>query len=417
MPRAQDIDECNHSTSDYPCNGICTNTPGGYKCTCPAGTTAAGDPKKVTCMPDRNALSLPLPLILGLGLGFGLLFLLFCNLCAVWEFQRRKLKKLKRVLFERHGGDFLKQQLSSFRGSNFRIYSEEQLKRATNKFHHDHIVGEGSQGTVYKGTLEPNGEVAIKRFKGIDEKRSKEFAQEIIILSQLFHKNVVKLLGCCLEVEAPMLVYEFTPGGNLFDLIHSRERRGQFSLDARIRIAAETAEALAYLHSYAATPIIHGDIKSSNILLDETHIPKVSDFRASRLAPKNKVQLATVVQGTCGYLDPEYLQTCQLTEKSDVYSFGVVLVELLTRKKPLDFEGPEEERSLALHFVSSMKEDRLLQILDDELVQEGEMKRLLGVAQLACQCLILKGADRPTMKEVVISLNAIGKFPKAPMVP
>jgi serine/threonine protein kinase len=144
-----------------------------------------------------------------------------------------------------------------------------------------------------------------------------------------------------------MLVYEFVSNGTLYHYIHGKDLNADITFDTtRLRIAAESAEALAYMHSSASPPILHGDVKTANILLDGKLTAKVSDFGTSKLAPTDEAEMATLVQGTCGYLDPEYLITCQLTDTSDVYSFGVVLLELLTRKKALYFEGPDENRSL-----------------------------------------------------------------------
>ncbi|OVA11607.1 Protein kinase domain [Macleaya cordata] len=180
------------------------------------------------------------------------------------------------------------------------------------------------------------------------------------------------------------------------------------------RGAAEVAGALAYLHADASIPIIHRDVKSSNILLDDDYKAKVADFGASRLVPIDQAQLSTIVQGTLGYLDPEYLLTSQLTEKSDVYSFGVLLAELLTGKMVVSYMRLEEERNLANYFLASMKDDRLYVILDDSLVMndnEGisteRRQQIEEVAQLTMTCLRMQGENRPTMKEVSIVLDGL----------
>ncbi|CAL5044321.1 unnamed protein product [Urochloa decumbens] len=178
-----------------------------------------------------------------------------------------------------------------------------------------------------------------------------------------------------------------------------------------------SALALAYLHSWASPPILHGDVKSSNILLDENYAAKVSDFGASILVPADKSQFMTLVQGTCGYLDPEYMQTCLLTDKSDVYSFGVVLLELLTGKMAFNLEGPEEERSLSLRFLNAMKEDRLMDIIDGRIKIESDTGFVEEVAELARQCLEMIGERRPAMRDVADKLDRLGKVMQHPWVP
>ena len=343
------------------------------------------------------------------GISISLLVLFLVSSWLYWGFRQRKLIKMKEKFFEQNGGIMLQQLLSNHEGfvEGTKIFTAEDLKKATNNYDEKRILGRGGQGTVYKGILADNRVVAIKKSKIVDQTQIEQFINEVVILSQVNHRNVVKLLGCCLETEVPLLVYEFVTNGTLYDYLHNQNHASSISWETRLRIAAETAGALSYLHSAASTPIIHRDVKSTNILLDNNYTTKVSDFGASRLIPLDQAQLTTLVQGTLGYLDPEYFHSSQLTEKSDVYSFGVVLVELLTGKKALSFDRSEEERNLAMLFVSSMKDDRLFEILDGKVLNEGNAKHLKEVAILAKRCLMVKGEERPTMKEVVMELEGL----------
>ncbi|KAG8057094.1 hypothetical protein GUJ93_ZPchr0002g25120 [Zizania palustris] len=347
------------------------------------------------------------------GSSIGIVILVVMATCSYLIHERRKLQHIKQKYFKQHGGLLLFQEMSSNQGTSFTVFSEAELQQATNNFDKNQILGHGGHGTVYKGLVKSNTEVAVKRCLIMDEQQKKEFGKEMLILSQINHVNIVKLLGCCLEVQVPMLVYEFIPNGTLSNLIHNNHGQ-QISLVTRLRIAHESAEALAYLHSYASPPIIHGDVKSSNILLDVNLTAKVSDFGASILAPIDKSQLVTLVQGTWGYLDPEYMQTCQLTDKSDVYSFGVVLVELLTRKNVFNLDAPEHEKSLSMRFLSAMKENKLEDILDDQISKNEGMEFLGEVADLAKQCLAMSGDNRPSMKEVAEKLDRLIKVMQHP---
>ncbi|KAK8278121.1 hypothetical protein V6Z12_D09G019500 [Gossypium hirsutum] len=252
--------------------------------------------------------------------------------------------------------------------------------------HHVHPPGRG-QGTVYKGMLIDGSIVAVKKSKMVegkkfDEKKVEQFINEVIILSQINHRNVVKLLGCCLEAEVPLL-------------------------EMRLRIAIEIANAMFYLHSAASAPIYHRDVKSSNILLDDKYRAKVSDFGTSRSVALEQTHLTTRVQGTFGYMDPEYFRTNQFTEKSDVYGFGVVLIELLTGQKPISANQSEQVRSLVSYFLHSMQENSLFSILNSMVVKDGPEQEIMVVALLAKRCLNLNGKKRPTMKQVVMELEMI----------
>ncbi|KAG1355412.1 wall-associated receptor kinase-like 1 [Cocos nucifera] len=320
---------------------------------------------------------------------------------------------MKAKFFQQNGGLFLQQQILS-QGSNatIKIFSIEELEKATNNFNENQILGRGGYGTVYKGVLPSQNVVAIKKSKLVDGSQVEQFINEIIILSQINHRNVVRLLGCCLEAQVPLLVYEFISNGTLFHRIHGESHGFSMPWEDRLRIATEAAGALAYLHSTTSVPIIHRDVKSANILLDENYTAKVSDFGASRSVPFDQTHITTIVQGTFGYLDPEYFHTSKLMEKSDVYSFGVVLVELLTREIPVSFARSEDHRNLATFFTLMFDEQHLLQLIEPQIIEEAGMEQLVVVAQLARGCLNLKGEERPTMKEVAIELEGLRRSHK-----
>uniref|UniRef100_A0A803KWP7 Uncharacterized protein n=2 Tax=Chenopodium quinoa TaxID=63459 RepID=A0A803KWP7_CHEQI len=399
-----DINECEGPIN--PCTHICKNTIGNYTCSCPKGYSGTGRKDGGTpCFKNKSN-----TLKLGLGIGLGLAFLMFIFGSVNLFFRRRKLMKKREKFFEQNGGVLLSQQLHPNGGTmdSSKIFSIEELQKATNNYHEDRILGKGGYGTVYKGILKDGREVAIKKSRVTDRTQVEQFINEVVILTQINHRNVVKLLGCCLETEVPLLVYEFISNGTLFEHIHRNKGVTSWLTWANcIKLAAEAADALSYLHSAASIPIIHRDVKSSNILLDENYTAKISDFGASRLVPIDQTQVTTLVQGTLGYLDPEYFQTSQLTEKSDVYSFGVLLAELLTREKPLSIERKMEERNLAIYFILSVKEGRLMEILDPQLVREANEEQLITMANLAMKCLYVVGEDRPTMKEVALELEGL----------
>ncbi|KAL2482341.1 Wall-associated receptor kinase-like 2 [Forsythia ovata] len=279
------------------------------------------------------------------------------------------------------------------------LFTVKELEKATDNFNESRILGQGGQGT---GKI-----VAIKKSKLVDENQVEQFINEVVMLSQIIHRNVVKLLGCCLETEVPLLVYEFIFNGTLFDHIHDKTDEFPLSWNMRLKIAVEVAEALAYLHSATSFPIYHRDVKSTNILLDEKYVAKVSDFGTSRSIAIDQTHLTTLVKGTFGYLDPEYFQSSQFTEKSDVYSFGVVLVELLTGQRPISSAKTGEERSLATRFLLCMEAENLEKILDPQVLDQGKREELTSVAKLAQRCLNLNGKKRPTMKEVAMELEIV----------
>ncbi|VAH98205.1 unnamed protein product [Triticum turgidum subsp. durum] len=405
---------CSEATkmgSQYACqamNSQCINVSNGpgYRCNCSQGYV--GNPYLQGGCRDINECEPPNQSLYPCkGTSAGVVFLMVCMFALRAEYQKRKLAKEKERFFDQNGGQILYHQIMSKQVDTLKIFTQEDLNKATNDFDKSREVGKGGHGTVYKGILKDNKEVAVKRSKIMNVAETDEFVQEIIILSQTNHRNVVRLLGCCLEVEVPMLVYEFIPNGTLFHFIHRNYGSPPPSLDTRLRVAQESAEALAYLHLSMNRPIVHGDVKSMNILLDENYMAKVTDFGASRMLPKDEVQFMTLVQGTMGYLDPEYLQERKLTEKSDVYSFGVVLLELITGKTAIYHDGTKEAKNLASSFLLAMKDGGLDGILDASIVSAG-METLLGeVTELSSMCLSTRGKERPSMTQVADKLKAL----------
>ncbi|KAJ9132938.1 hypothetical protein P3X46_033754 [Hevea brasiliensis] len=393
----QDVNECDDPRVRSRCHGLCKNTRGSY-----------------TCMPTISWI-----IIVGISVAIGALILLISTWWLYKFIKKRKQIKRERKFFKRNGGLLLRQQLCSSEGNvdRTKLFSRKELDNATDHFNVNRILGQGGQGAVYKGMLVDGRIVAVKKSMKIDEAKVKEFINECVILSQINHRNVVKLLGCCLETEVPLLVYEFIPNGTLYQYLHHPNEEFQLTWDMRLQIAAEVSGAISYLHSEVCMPIYHRDIKSTNILLDEKYRAKVSDFGASRCIQIDKSHLTTHVKGTFGYVDPEYFQSSLLTEKSDVYSFGVVLVELLTGQKPISSERVEEGVGLAAHFILSMEDDKLFDILDPRIVDQCATEEVIAVANLAKRCLNLHGRLRPTMKEVSIELEGIRLSQKDMTIP
>ena len=323
--------------------------------------------------------------------------------------QETEKNKIKQKFFKKNGGLLLQQQISSSKDSvqKTKLYLIEELEKATDGFNSSRIIGKGGLGTVYKGMLSDGSIVAIKKSNTVDGKQLDQFVNEVFILSQINHRHILKLLGCCLETEVPLLVDEYVSSGTLSHYLHDKGHVSTISWKNRLRIAREIASALAYLHSYASIAICHRDIKSSNILLDENLRAVVSDFGLSRSIPLDKTHLTASVHGTFGYLDPDYFYSGQFTDKSDVYTFGVVLAELLTGEKVISLDRFEE--GLACHFRSAMKQNRLFEILDNQVVNEGQKEEIVAVAKLTERCLKLNGKKRPTMRQMEVDLEQLGR--------
>ncbi|KAK3031582.1 hypothetical protein RJ639_036381 [Escallonia herrerae] len=289
------------------------------------------------------------------------------------------------------------------------VFSYTQLEEATNNFDSAKELGDGGFGTVYYGKLRDGREVAVKRLYENNYKRVQQFMNEIEILTRLRHKNLVLLYGCtsqsCREL---LLVYEYISNGTVADHLHGdRAKTSPLTWPVRMKIAIETASALAYLHK---TDVIHRDVKTNNILLDDNFCVKVADFGLSRLFPNDVSHVSTVPQGTPGYVDPEYHQCYQLTDKSDVYSFGVVLIELVSSMPAVDISRHRHEINLANLAINRIQRGAFNELIDSCLGFESDatVERMTTcVAELAFRCLQLEKEMRPTMEDVLVALKDI----------
>lgn len=292
-----------------------------------------------------------------------------------------------------------------------RIFSGKEIIKATNSFSKSNLLGFGGFGEVFKGDLDDGTTVAVKRAKLGNEKSIYQIVNEVQILCQVSHKNLVKLLGCCIELDMPILVYEYVPNGTLHEHIYcNRTTYDPLPWRRRLVIAHQTGQGLAYLHSSASPPIFHRDVKLSNILLDENLDVKVADFGLSRLGVSDVSHVTTCAQGTLGYLDPEYYLNFQLTDKSDVYSFGVVLFELLTCKKAIDFNRDEEDVNLVVFLRKALREGRLAELIDPVILKgatEVEMESMKELGVLAERCVKETRQSRPTMKAAAKEIESI----------
>ncbi|KAH7833191.1 hypothetical protein Vadar_003919 [Vaccinium darrowii] len=290
-------------------------------------------------------------------------------------------------------------------------FTLRDLDLATNRFSSENVLGEGGYGVVYKGKLVNGTEVAVKKLLNNLGQAEREFRVEVEAIGHVRHKNLVRLLGYCIEGVHRMLVYEYVNNGNLEQWLHGAMRQyGNLTWEARMKVLLGTAKALAYLHEAIEPKVVHRDIKSSNILIDHEFNAKVSDFGLAKLLDSGESHITTRVMGTFGYVAPEYANTGMLNEKSDIYSFGVLLLEAVTGRDPVDYSRPANEVNLVEWLKIMVGNRRAEEVVDENLEVKPATRALKRALLVALRCVDPDSEKRPKMSQVVRMLEA-DEFP------
>ncbi|XP_058078034.1 putative serine/threonine-protein kinase [Magnolia sinica] len=290
-------------------------------------------------------------------------------------------------------------------GKNINLFSYDELRAATRNFHESSKIGRGGFGTVYKGTLKNRTEVAVKTLSAESKQGIQEFLTEIDTITNVKHPNLVELIGCCVQGSNRVLVYEYLEYNSLDRLLlGSKGKKADLDWSRRSAICMGAARGLAFLHEELDPPIVHRDIKASNILLDRDFVPKIGDFGLAKLFPDNVTHLSTRVAGTVGYLAPEYAMRGQLTKKADIYSFGVLMLEIVSGRSSAKSTWSGTQKFLLELTWELYEEGRLLEMVDSDLEQYPE-EEVLRYMKIALFCTQSSAKRRPSMAQVVSMLS------------
>ncbi|XVE90428.1 hypothetical protein DITRI_Ditri20bG0076900 [Diplodiscus trichospermus] len=332
-----------------------------------------------------------------------------------WKAKHRAVKESEERLVFNKGGAHPKCFSNDTAGDNINedklqklpLFKIEELAIATNNFNLSNKLGQGGFGPVYKGTLKDGQKVAVKRLSRASGQGFKEFMDEVLVISKLQHRNLVRLLGCCVEGEEKMLVYEYMPNKSLDAFIFDPAKQKLLDWKQRFNIIEGISRGLLYLHRDSRLRIIHRDLKSSNILLDEEINPKISDFGMARIFGGNENQANTRrVVGTYGYMAPEYAMSGQFSEKSDVFSYGVLLLEIISGRRNTSFHDNEHSSSLLGYAWQLWNENNILALPDKVVSDPCHRQELLRCIHAGLLCVEESAKDRPTISAVISMLKS-----------
>lgn len=287
-------------------------------------------------------------------------------------------------------------------------FTLRDLEIATKRFSKENVIGEGGYGVVYRGNLVNGTPVAVKRLLNNLGQAEKEFSVEVEAIGNVRHKNLVRLLGYCIEGTQRLMVYEYVNNGNLDQWLHGAmsNRGGCFSWEARMKVLLGTAKALSYLHEAIEPKVVHRDIKSSNILIDDDFNAKISDFGLAKLLGAGKSHVSTRVMGTFGYVAPEYANSGLLNEKSDVYSFGVLLLETITGRDPVDYSRQAQEVNLVDWLKMMVGNKRSEEVVDPNIKNRPSTSSIKRALLIALRCVDPDSEKRPKMSQVARMLES-----------
>ncbi|KAK2360570.1 G-type lectin S-receptor serine/threonine-protein kinase [Trifolium repens] len=336
------------------------------------------------------------------------------NPAKLWLFTKSARKKNNKS-FQRfdkgaspegYASDNVIGEMSQVKLQEILIFDFEKLATATNNFHLSNKLGQGGFGPVYKGKLEDGQEIAVKRLSRASGQGLEEFMNEVVVIYKLQHRNLVRLLGCCIEGDEKMLMYEYMPNKSLDAFIFDPSKNKLIDWRTRYSIIEGIARGLLYLHRDSRLRIIHRDLKASNILLDDELNPKISDFGMARIFGGGEDQANTNrIVGTYGYMSPEYAMQGLFSEKSDVFSFGVLILEIVTGRRNSSFYDNEHALSLLGSVWIKWREDNILSLIDQGVYDLSHQNYILRYIHIGLLCVQELAVDRPTMAAVISMLN------------